>query len=72
MPVDLPLEKMTLPEKLGLLEALWNNLSSEPETFESPEWHKEVLEDRSKRVQSGEDVFSDWEAAKADIRGRIS
>ncbi len=39
---------------------------------ESPEWHREVLEERERRIASGEARFSDWEQAKADIRKRVS
>jgi hypothetical protein len=72
MSVDLPLQDMSIPDKLGLMEALWDDLSRSPDQIPSPEWHKEVLEERRLRVQSGEETFSDWEAAKQDIRQRIS
>ena len=72
MPVDLPLQTMSFPDKLELLEALWNDLSREPDKLQSPEWHGEVLEGRRRSVQSGEDTYSDWETAKQDIRRRIS
>jgi len=72
MPVDLPLQTMSIPDKLELLEALWDDLSRSPDQIPSPEWHKDVLEERRQRVQSGQETFSDWEAAKQDIRKRIS
>ena len=72
MPIDLPLQEMSFPDKLELLEALWDDLSGQPERLASPEWHGEVLQERRQRVQSGEDTFSDWETAKQDIRKRIS
>ena len=71
MPVDLPLQKMSFPDKLELLEALWDDLSRDPAKLQSPEWHKEVLDERRRKVQSGEDTYSDWETAKQDIRRRI-
>ena len=72
MPDTLPIDEMTLPGKLQLMEALWANLSRDPEALESPEWHGEVLEERERRIASGEASFSDWEQAKADIRKRVS
>ena len=63
---------MSFPDKLELLEALWDDLSRRPDKLRSPEWHKDVLDERRQRVQSGEERFSDWEAAKQDIRKRIS
>jgi len=72
MPTDISLQAMSLPEKMALLEALWEDLSKSPDKLQSPDWHKDVLEERRRRVQSGEDTFSDWEDAKRDIRKRIS
>ena len=72
MPVALPLGEMSFPDKLELLEALWDDLSRRPDRLQSPEWHKDVLDERRRRVRSGEETFSDWEAAKQDISQRIS
>lgn len=63
---------MSFPDKLQLLEVLWNDLSGQPEKLPSPAWHKDVLEERRQRVQAGEEKFSDWETAKQDIRQRIA
>lgn len=64
----LQLEEMSLPEKLQLMEALWQNLSRNEEAIESPDWHREVLEERERLIASGEARFLDWEQAKAEIR----
>jgi hypothetical protein len=72
MPVTLRLNEMTVPEKLQLMEALWEDLSRKTDSFESPEWHKSVLEEREHRIQSGEAHFIDWEQAREDIRKRVS
>ncbi len=72
MPVTLPLNEMTVSEKLQLMEALWADLSRNVDGFESPDWHREVLEERERRITSGEAHFTDWEQAKADIRKRVS
>lgn len=70
MPVSLPLSEMTLEEKLQAMEALWDDLSRDPETLESPAWHEDVLRERDEQVAAGEAEFVDWEEAKADIRSR--
>ena len=71
MSVILPLKEMTLPEKLQMMEALWEDLSRNAEALDSPEWHAAVLEERKKGVVAGESHFVDWEQAKSDIRQRI-
>ena len=72
MPVTLPINEMTVPEKLQLMEALWADLSRDPESLESPDWHRDVLDEREHRITSGQAGFSDWEQAKSDIRKRVS
>lgn len=70
--LTLPLSEMSLAEKLQAMEALWDDLSRNPDTLESPAWHEEVLRERQQRIASGEAVFLDWEHAKTDIRRRTS
>jgi hypothetical protein len=65
------LEEMNLHEKLAMMEALWEDLSGSTEPIESPAWHKEILDERRKRVASGEAKFTDWETAKAEMRKKI-
>jgi hypothetical protein len=72
MPTTVLLNEMTLPEKLQLMEALWADLSRHSDSVESPEWHRNVLEEREERILSGEARFDGWEQAKADIRRRVS
>jgi len=62
MSATLPLEKMTVAEKLQAMEELWEDLSR-GDKFESPAWHAEVLEARR-----GETNFVDWEHAKRQLR----
>jgi hypothetical protein len=62
---------VSVEEKLMAMEALWVDLSREPDRIESPSWHKDVLEETERRVGSGEATFSDWEKAKSSIRARL-
>ena len=57
-------------EKLMLMEALWEDLSRDGEDFESPAWHGEVLREREKALQSGEDRFLTVEEARAELKSR--
>jgi len=68
----LPLEKMSVEEKLQTMEALWQSLSVDPAAIESPAWHEEELAEREEKIESGEAKFVEWEKAKADIRQRTS
>jgi hypothetical protein len=68
----LPLNEMSVEEKLQTMELLWENLSADPAAIESPAWHEEELCDRERKIASGETKFIDWDEAKADIRRRTS
>ena len=71
MSVSLPLDEMTVIEKLQMMEILWEDLSRNTALIESPDWHRDVLDDRERRIATGEARFLDWEQAKADIRSRV-
>jgi hypothetical protein len=68
MPATLPLDEMTVAEKLRAMEAIWDDLCRRGETIPSPAWHGEVLAERERLVAEGNATFSDWEEA----RGRIA
>lgn len=68
----LPLDEMSVEEKLQTMEAIWKNLSTNPEQIESPAWHEEELRVREAQVDSGEAKFFDWEKAKEEIRRQTS
>jgi hypothetical protein len=68
MEITLPLEKMTLAEKLRVMETLWSDLTREG--FESPKWHGEVLRERAERVKQGKESFMEWQTAKKQLRRR--
>ena len=67
--VDLPLAKLTLAQKLDLIETLWDDISRDERALESPARHEEVLSDRQKAMDSGKASVGEWEEAKARMRG---
>jgi len=70
--VDLPLAKMTLAQKLDLIETLWDDISKDDKALESPLWHEEVLRDRQQALDSDKASVGDWEAAKKRIKRNVS
>ena len=72
MPFNLPLKEMTLREKLAAMESLWADLGHTPETIESPAWHRDILDERHRRLAEEQSRFIDWETAKAEIRKKLS
>jgi hypothetical protein len=71
MPTSIDLQKMTTPDKLRLMEALWQNLSAGDSEVTSPAWHEEVLAERDRLIISGEETFMDWEIAKKQLQKEL-
>lgn len=57
MELVLPLDQMTVAEKLQAIEVLWADLSRNPEDIPSPPWHGEVLADRQRQIDEGRAKF---------------
>lgn len=67
---NLPIENLSLADKLLLMERLWEDLSRRPADLISPEWHGDVLAQREAAVQEGRSTFVDWQTAKKRLRER--
>lgn len=67
MQVNLPLEEMSTEEKIQTMETLWDDLCKKADSLSSPSWHKDILNEREKRIKNGDDEFVDWEKAKKHI-----
>jgi hypothetical protein len=72
MELALPLDQMTVDEKLRALERIWEDLCRSEADVPSPDWHRDVLEAREKRAGQREEPFADWEDAKLRIRKSAS
>ena len=70
MEVPIPLDKMSIPDKLRALEAIWSDLQRTPDDVPSPGWHADVLRAREGRVHEDTAQFVDWTEAKQRIRKR--
>jgi hypothetical protein len=65
------IRKLPLSEKLELLEAVWSELSSDPDSIVVPDWHKDILDERQQGVEQGSMNAVDWELAKQLINRRV-
>ncbi len=68
----LPLDTMTVEEKIQAMESLWEDLCSRAGGVVSPAWHEDVLAQRDAANKRGEDAFEDWDEAKRNIKNKIS
>lgn len=59
-----PMERLTVEEKLQLMEQLWDNLIRFARRVPSIEWQKQILAAGVRRFEGGEQGYLDWEGAK--------
>ena len=72
MSFALPLNEMTITEKLLMMEQLWEDLCRDPEAVPSPAWHAPILSAREAQVQQGTESILDWQEAKKRLRDELS
>ncbi|MDP2303343.1 MAG: addiction module protein [Ignavibacteria bacterium] len=70
MHTKLPLNDMSIEDKIRIMEDLWAALTKTEKDYPSPDWHKDVLLLREKRIAEGKESYKNWEEAKKDLRNR--
>ena len=71
MTLTLPLDTMTVDDKLQAMESIWLSFAHAPAEMESPAWHGDVLAVREARMSNGSARMSDWDEAKRRIRTTV-
>ena len=71
MKLDLPLQQMSVAEKIHAMELLWADLSKAAPDGVVPAWHAQVLAEREARFQAGLIKEIPWEEAKGQLRNII-
>jgi len=59
------IKKMSVIERLQAMETLWDSLVDEEPEIESPQWHREILEERKRKIENGKAEFISLEELKA-------
>jgi len=61
---SIEIKKMSVIERLQAMEAIWDSLLHEESEIESPEWHKNILEERKTKIEDGKAEFISLKALK--------
>jgi hypothetical protein len=62
------IDQMTRTEKLRMMEALWQDLSSDEAALVPPVWHEDALKEAEQAHAAGQTEFIDWQNAKGILR----
>ena len=68
MKPSLPINEMSVQEKLTTIEQLWDSLIGNDSNVSAPQWHADVLAARESRVRSGESRFVPLDEMKDRLR----
>jgi hypothetical protein len=71
MPNLIEIQHLSREEKLRVMEAIWEDLSREEDQVESPDWHRQALQETDQRLRSGQENIMDWHDAKKELRKRF-
>lgn len=61
---------LSFPEKLQLVEDLWDDLAASPSDIPVHEWQKEELTRRKTRLMSKQDSGVSWDEIKSRVRSQ--
>ena len=59
------IKSLNVKERIILLNTIWESLEEEPSKVESPNWHKEVLEERIKKINNSKAIYISLEELKS-------
>jgi len=71
MNIELPLNEMSVADKLRAMETIWADLSRAFPDETIPRWHADVLAARESRLAAGQEKVLDWDEAKRELRRRL-
>lgn len=60
------IKKMSRIERLQAMEALWDSLIDEESEIETPEWHRDILEERKRKIEAGKAEFISLEELRTN------
>ena len=65
----LDLDHISVSDKFLMIEELWTSISNNSTASElTPQWHLDVLNERDKKLASGDAEFLDFESVKEQLR----
>ena len=61
------ISKLSLREKFQITESIWGDLREVADGFDTPKDHRDLLDARRQRVQSGDARIHHWDDVKSNF-----
>jgi putative addiction module component (TIGR02574 family) len=65
----LGLDRLTVEERMRLVEEIWDSITAEAEALAAPQSHREELDHRLAAYRANPHAGSSWEEVKARLMG---
>ena len=67
---DLGIDRLSVVDRLRLVEEIWDDIAASVESMDIPESHKDELDRRLAASRTNPHVGSTWEEVKARLQGK--
>jgi putative addiction module component (TIGR02574 family) len=64
-------DDLTIEEKLDYVESLWDRIAAKPEAVPVPDWHLEVIEQRTRNGRSESHHGRSWDDFREELRANL-
>lgn len=64
------LHKLSLEDKIEVIQSLWDDISQEQSIGEFPESHKKILDERIEKIAEGEAIYKTWSEVQQKFENR--
>ena len=64
-------DDLSTDEKIDYLALLWNRITTPPTTIDVPEWHREVIAERLRDLDSDPNSGDGWDVVQKRLRQRL-
>lgn len=64
-------DELTVDEQLDYVGALWDRIAAQPDAVSVPDWHLEVIEQRTPEDQAGLPNGRSWDNFREELRTKL-
>ncbi len=73
-PVPFPppgFDDLSVDEQIEYVESLWDRIAAVPERLPTPEWHREILDERLKEFEANPTAGESWDVVRERLRDKL-
>jgi len=64
-------DELSVDEKLGYVQSLWDRIAANPEAIPVPDWHLQVIQERINENQVRPRAGRSWDEFREELRDRL-